>query len=87
MLLGDGADETALHQIVGPRRIPRQGPRIAPQAGDFAFEKMGEIGHRVYPQKFRRRLGSGPLDVPGIKRSCNPLMYRHIRQVKCCLIR
>ncbi len=59
MLLGNRAHEAALHQVVGPRRVPGQGPRVAPQAGDFAFQKVREISHQVHPLLLRRRLVGG----------------------------
>ncbi len=49
MLFGDSADEATLHQVVGPRRVSGQGPRVAPQAGNFTFEQMCEIGHQGPP--------------------------------------
>jgi hypothetical protein len=46
MLFGDGADEAALHEIVGSRRVPSEGPSVSPQPRDFILQKPGKIAHR-----------------------------------------
>jgi hypothetical protein len=46
MFLGNRANQAALHQIVGARRIPGQRPCVAPQPWDFFFEKLSKITHR-----------------------------------------
>jgi hypothetical protein len=45
MLFGDRAGEATLDEIVGPRHIPRQRPRIAAQPGNFRFEQPSVVGH------------------------------------------
>jgi hypothetical protein len=46
MLFGNGADEAALHEIVGSRRVPSEGPSVSPQSRDFILQKPGKIAHR-----------------------------------------
>jgi hypothetical protein len=46
MLLGDCADEAALHEIVGACRVPGERASIAAQPWDLSFEKSGKIAHR-----------------------------------------
>src|SRR5229473_6543779 len=46
MLLGDGAGQAALDEIVGSGHIAGQCPRIAPQPRKLRFEQPSEVAHR-----------------------------------------
>jgi hypothetical protein len=41
-LFGDGADQAALHEIVGSRRVPSERPSISPQPRNFVLQKQGK---------------------------------------------
>jgi hypothetical protein len=45
VLLGNGAHQAILDEIVGGDLITGQRPRIAPQAGDNGFDAACEIAH------------------------------------------
>ena len=46
MLFGNGPHQALLNQIVGDRRVARQGARVAPKPGDLLFEDITEIAHQ-----------------------------------------
>jgi len=46
VLLGKGAHEGILDQIVGTAGIPQERPRIPSKGWDLCFEKAAKIGHR-----------------------------------------
>jgi hypothetical protein len=48
MLLGDGADQTILHKIIGPHWVARQCSGIAPQPWDFGLKQLSKFAHRYH---------------------------------------
>src|ERR1044071_3155307 len=73
MLLGDGAHQTALHQIVGANRIAGQCSRVAAQPRDLCLDQAAKIAHSGAPECCARLTGA----MGGkVQARCNPLMYR-----------
>ena len=75
MLLGNGAHETALDEIIGPGHVPGQRPRIAPQARDLLFKQRSEsfIGKPIIVARPRRQGSTAADNVEG---RCNRRMNR-----------
>jgi hypothetical protein len=46
VLFGNGADEAALHEIVGSRRVASERPSVSSQPRNFILQKQGKIAHR-----------------------------------------
>src|SRR5665213_1776990 len=81
MRLGQRPRQAILYQIVGARRIARQGPRIAPQAGNFLLKHLPEISHG---SSLRCCLSCVANHAGTIARLCNPMMYRDYFCVISC---
>src|SRR5205085_9942715 len=84
MLFGNGADQAALHEIVGSRRVPSERPSVSPQPRNFILQKQGKTVHRitlwVFILVWPRRLGWRV----NIVLRCNPFVATDNEAVKCC---
>jgi hypothetical protein len=60
MLFGNGADQAALHEIVGSRRVARKRPSVSPQPRDFILQKPGKIAHRHHLMDVQSRPAEAP---------------------------
>src|SRR5438105_14195552 len=84
MLLGNCADEAALHEIVGSGGIPSEGPSVPPQPRNFILQKPGKIAHDItyrsstsgWPKRLRSTVNISP--------RCKSPVAPDGKPVKCC---
>jgi hypothetical protein len=67
VLLGKGAYQRILDEIISPACIPQERPRITPKGWDFCFEKRAKIGHHYStPMLLNRWLNASQLGIAGL---------------------